>query len=72
LAEVDELRLRHISGLFAEMGFAKAEANARSVLVYSLMRVGPTLLSSEKRHDEIDACLAPLMSLERGAKSTNS
>jgi AcrR family transcriptional regulator len=44
LAEVDELRTRYIARLLMENGMATEEAKARSMLVYSYMRVAPTLV----------------------------
>lgn len=44
LAEVDELRTRYIARQLMEHGMAAEEAKARSMLVYSYMRVAPTLV----------------------------
>jgi hypothetical protein len=43
LAEVDELRTRYMARLLTETGMAKDEAMARSLLIYSYMRVAPSL-----------------------------
>ena len=43
LAEVDDLRVRMNAQLFRACGFAPADAEARSVLLYSYMRVAMTL-----------------------------
>ena len=43
LSEVDELRTRYIARLLMETGISADEAKARSLLIYSYMRVAPTL-----------------------------
>lgn len=43
LAEIDELRIRFIASIFAELGFDRAEAEARAALIYGFMRVGLSL-----------------------------
>ncbi|MEJ5979164.1 TetR/AcrR family transcriptional regulator [Novosphingobium sp. PS1R-30] len=47
LQEVDELRLRMKAQIFIACGFAPEEARARAVLLYSYMRVAPTLVELE-------------------------
>jgi len=44
LAEVDDLRVRMNAQLFRACGVAPAEAEARSILLYSYMRVAMTLV----------------------------
>ncbi len=61
LQEVDQLRLRYIEGLIAELGFNKQEAAARSVMAYAFMRVGATLISP-KDFAEADRCADILFS----------
>lgn len=46
LREIDELRLRYISGLFQEMGFDVDASRARAILAYSYMRVSRSLIRS--------------------------
>lgn len=43
LLEVDGLRVRMMAQVFAAAGFAPEEAQARGVILYSYMRVAPTL-----------------------------
>lgn len=47
LAEIDKLRLRYISKLFAEAGFAVKEAESRAVLAYAYMRVAVSLIDDQ-------------------------
>lgn len=54
LAEIDKLRLRYISKLFTEVGFAKEEAETRAVLAYAYMRVAVSLIDGEA--DMIERC----------------
>lgn len=44
LSEVDELRVRMKAQIFVACGFAAKDAHARAVLLYSYMRVAPTLV----------------------------
>ena len=44
LEEVDELRLRYISGLLKACGVRESETDARAILAYSYMRVAATLI----------------------------
>ncbi len=60
LAEVDELRLRYISGLLADCGFSAEDAKARAVLAYAFIRVGSTLI--EAGDDKtVEACFGVLV-----------
>jgi AcrR family transcriptional regulator len=43
LREIDDLRTRYMAGLLKEAGVAADEAQARSLLIYSFMRVALTL-----------------------------
>jgi AcrR family transcriptional regulator len=47
LQEVDELRLRYIAGLLADMGAAPKDAESRAILAYSYMRVAATLVDPD-------------------------
>jgi AcrR family transcriptional regulator len=44
LAEIDDLRVRMKAQIFMACGFAAEEARARAILLYSYMRVAPTLV----------------------------
>jgi AcrR family transcriptional regulator len=59
LAEVDQLRLRYIAGLFEDSGCGAAEAKARAVLAYAFIRVGATLIDAKDRAT-LEACHAIL------------
>ncbi len=47
LAEIDKLRLRYISKLFAEAGFSVEEAESRAVLAYAYIRVAASLIDGQ-------------------------
>lgn len=47
LAEVDQLRLRYISGLLVENGIEQTDADARAILAYSYIRVAATLVPAD-------------------------
>jgi AcrR family transcriptional regulator len=49
LEEVDQLRLRYIAGLLVECGVPEEEAEPRSILAYSYMRVASSLVAGERR-----------------------
>lgn len=46
LQEVDELRLRNMRGLLAQLGFNETQAAARAVQAYSFIRVAGALLDA--------------------------
>lgn len=45
LEEIDALRLRFIAGLLEQNGVKAAEAHMRAIVLYSYLRVSPTLIS---------------------------
>lgn len=57
LEEIDALRLRFIAGLLEENGVASKEARARAIILYSYLRVSPTLISP-KETDILATCEA--------------
>jgi AcrR family transcriptional regulator len=59
LEEVDQLRLRYISGLLIECGVTEGEAESRAILIYSYMRVAASLVTSRQR--ELMQCCEDLL-----------
>lgn len=59
LSEIDDLRTRYMAGLLKEAGLATDEAQARSLLIYSFMRVALTLapLSEQAMFDLCESLL---------------
>jgi AcrR family transcriptional regulator len=57
LAEVDQLRLRYIAGLFEDCGHSSSDAKARAVLAYAFIRVGTTLVESKDKAT-LETCLS--------------
>ncbi len=55
LEEVDDLRLRYISGLLKECGVPEAEVDARALLAHSYMRVAPSILDKDQE-DFMQGC----------------
>jgi AcrR family transcriptional regulator len=48
LEEIDQLRLRYLSGLLEGCGVNREEATARAVLAYAYMRVATTLIGDQQ------------------------
>ncbi len=59
LEEVDQVRLRYLTGLLQQLGVEPLEASRRAVLAYCYMRVSASLIDRDDRQT-IDACEAIL------------
>jgi AcrR family transcriptional regulator len=57
LEEVDQLRLRYLSGLLEGCGVKKEEAAARAVLAYAFMRVATTLIRDQRLMEKCEKIL---------------
>src|ERR1700728_1025851 len=60
LDEVDDIRIRYISGLLKEGGVEPQAATERAIRAYSFMRVGPALAVVHQEHRWIDGCINSL------------
>jgi AcrR family transcriptional regulator len=65
LGEIDELRLRYIGGLLAQLGTPPEESRARAVLIYSYMRVSRSLVDPVADNALIEWCEKVLINSTR-------
>jgi AcrR family transcriptional regulator len=57
LEEIDQLRLRYLSGLLEGCGVKKEEAAARAALAYAYMRVATTLIRDQRLMEKCEKIL---------------